>query len=599
MHIQTDRRIQTTIIASRYQIDEPIGAGGMASVYLATDLRLGRRVALKVLSAAHADHPEFIERFRREARAAARIDHPSVVPVYDWGDDGGTHYIVMGYVLGPDLKQVLRERGPLPEHEALSIARDVAAALDAAHRQGVIHRDIKPHNILIDPDGQPRVTDFGIAQAAGLAGLTETSVVIGTATYISPEQASRQDVDARTDIYSLGIVLYEMLAGQPPFMGDSMVALAMQHVNEQPTLLRQLRHDVSAATERAVMRAIEKDPSARYPSAESFRDALDEAMGIVSSVDATATAETLPIAATPASATAPTVARQRPVPKWTARPAGRRSWMPAFVLLIAGLVALLAFLITQFIDTPDETDTTAPDSGNGVVATDDATPEAESDEPGAGAVEEAQTEEPPAVEESTPAADSATPEPASEPESPDESAPESPDAEEESTAALLPLGDVTCIESIGPAVIDSLLVPSGSVCQLSGTTVREDVDVEPGGMLVAIDVQFLDDLDVDSGAVELAGQSFVDGNVTVERGGRIVITGTHVTGNIQLTSNVGPLMIEGNVIDGDLQAYDNTGAMTIVGNQVAGNLQCDGNDPPPSGSSNVVGGNMEDQCAGF
>lgn len=264
-------------IGGRYDLGDRIGRGGMAEVYLATDRLLGRQVAIKVLDRAFADDAAFVERFKREAQAAAALNHSNVVPIYEWGAVDDTYYIVMGYVPGRNLKEALRQSGPLPEAEVLRIGAQVAAALEEAHRHGIIHRDIKPHNILLEPGGHVVVTDFGIARAAGSSQLTATNVILGTAEYLAPEQAQREPVDGRADLYSLGIVLYELLTGRTPFTGDTMMAIAWQHVHERPPTPRELGIRLSDLTEQAVLRAIEKDPAQRYQTAADMRNALTKA----------------------------------------------------------------------------------------------------------------------------------------------------------------------------------------------------------------------------------------------------------------------------------------------------------------------------------
>ncbi|HEX4863171.1 MAG TPA: Stk1 family PASTA domain-containing Ser/Thr kinase [Acidimicrobiales bacterium] len=264
---------QQQLFSDRYQLVNHIARGGMAQVYLARDLLLDRPVALKVLFPELSVDRAFVERFRREAKAAANLSHPNIVSIYDWGQGENTYFIVMEYVAGRTLSQLLRE-GPLDSPRAATIAADVAAALDFAHRHGVIHRDVKPGNVLINESGQVKVADFGIARAIGAGAsedLTQTGSVMGTATYFSPEQAQGFGVDPRSDVYSLGVVLYEMLAGRTPFTGDSPVSIAYKHVKEPPEPLRTINPAVPAALEAIVMKSLAKQPDDRYQSAEELR----------------------------------------------------------------------------------------------------------------------------------------------------------------------------------------------------------------------------------------------------------------------------------------------------------------------------------------
>src|SRR6476661_1327797 len=249
----------------------------MAEVFLARDLLLDRPVALKVLFPEFAADRSFVERFRREARSAANLNHPNIVSIYDWGEEEGTYFIVMEYVEGRPLRQVIREDGPIAPQRAAEIGADIAAALSFAHKNNVIHRDVKPGNVLISPNGQVKVTDFGIARAASggaQEALTQTGAVMGTATYFSPEQAQGRPIDFRSDVYALGIVLYEMVVGRPPFYNENPVAVAYQHVRERPVPPRQRNPKIPVAFESVVLKALAKNPVNRYASAEELRSDL-------------------------------------------------------------------------------------------------------------------------------------------------------------------------------------------------------------------------------------------------------------------------------------------------------------------------------------
>ena len=260
------------VYSDRYEPERLIARGGMAEVWLARDALLDRRVALKVLFSELSVDPNFVERFRREAQAAANLSHPNIVSVYDWGEAGGTYYIVMEYVEGQALSTLVRSEGPLPPDRAAAIGADVAGALGFAHRNGVIHRDVKPGNILITPDDQVKVTDFGIARAANTEDhLTQTGAVMGTATYFSPEQAQGLAVDQRSDVYSVGVVLYEMVTGRPPFVADGPVAVAYKHVHEDPVPPGQVVRGVPAALDAIILQALSKHLAHRYASAEELR----------------------------------------------------------------------------------------------------------------------------------------------------------------------------------------------------------------------------------------------------------------------------------------------------------------------------------------
>ena len=233
-----------SVLSDRYELREQLGAGGMAEVFLGKDRVLGRTVAVKTLLAQYGGDPHFIERFRREAQHAAALNHPNIVSVYDTGSDDGTHYIVMEYVEGKTLRDIIREEGPLLPERVAEIGADVCAGLAFAHSHGIVHRDIKPANIMVTTAGAVKVADFGIARAVSGDTVTQTAMVLGTAQYFSPEQAQSAPVDARSDIYSLGVVLYEMLTRQVPFTGSSPVAIAYKHVKEAPVLPSRLNPDV-------------------------------------------------------------------------------------------------------------------------------------------------------------------------------------------------------------------------------------------------------------------------------------------------------------------------------------------------------------------
>lgn len=270
------------VFAARYEIQREIARGGMADVYLAVDRQLQRPVAVKILFSEYARDPSFVERFRREAQNAAALNHPNIADVYDWGQEHGTYYIVMEYVEGNSLRDIIRTEGPLPGVVAARIAAELADALAVAHRHGVIHRDVKPGNVLITATGQVKLTDFGIAanQFDANQGLTDTGLVMGTAAYFSPEQAQGHPVDGRSDVYSLGVVLYEMLTGAAPFTGETPVAIAMKHVREVPPPMSSRVPEVPAQLESIVNAALTKEIAVRYQSAEELRvDLVDFARG--------------------------------------------------------------------------------------------------------------------------------------------------------------------------------------------------------------------------------------------------------------------------------------------------------------------------------
>ena len=267
-------------LSGRYRLLSKLGSGGMSTVYLAEDQTLERSVAVKVMHAGISDQPDQIERFRREARAVAQLSHPNVVAVIDAGEDGGHPYIVFEYVEGETLKQRIDRLRRLPVDEAAAYAIEIGRGLAAAHARMLVHRDVKPQNVLIDSEGRAKVTDFGIALSLESDGLTKTGRVLGTTDYVSPEQAMGQDVDARSDIYSLGILLYEMLTGHPPFQAETLVGVAMKHVNEPMPDIQGARPQVSAALSAVIERATDKDPKRRHADMAAMLADLEGALDV-------------------------------------------------------------------------------------------------------------------------------------------------------------------------------------------------------------------------------------------------------------------------------------------------------------------------------
>jgi len=263
-------------VAERYELEELVGHGGMSSVYRAHDSLLERYVALKVLHEHYSKDDDFVERFKREARSVAQLQHPNIVTVIDRGEQGGRQYIVFEYIEGENLKELVVRKGRLEVRQALEIAIEVARALGFAHEHGIVHRDVKPQNVLMNGDGRPKVTDFGIARLVEMdQGVTQTGTVLGTSNYIAPEQASGKRVEQRSDIYSLGVVLYEMLTGELPFPGEGFVAVALKHVNDPPPSVLDVRGDIPLRVAEAVDRALEKDPERRFPTMDDFAAELD------------------------------------------------------------------------------------------------------------------------------------------------------------------------------------------------------------------------------------------------------------------------------------------------------------------------------------
>src|SRR5579875_2325911 len=289
-----------TVLSGRYRLEARIGAGGMSTVYRAFDETLERRVAIKLLNREVSSDSDELERFRREARAVAQLSHPHIVGVIDAGEDDSRPYIVFEYIEGETLKERIRRLGPLPIPEAVAYAIEIARALGAAHARHIVHRDVKPQNVLIDHDGTAKVTDFGIARTLEEEGLTADGRVLGTTDYVSPEQAIGQHATGQSDLYSLGVVLYEMLTGELPYRGETQVAVAMQHVREPMPDVRRLRPDVSAALAAVIERATAKELSQRYADDAEMVADLEKALAVETSRagsadgQVTAVIETLP-----------------------------------------------------------------------------------------------------------------------------------------------------------------------------------------------------------------------------------------------------------------------------------------------------------------
>jgi len=347
-----------TLFDGRYRILRKLGSGGMANVYLAEDQELGRRVAIKILNDRHANDDQFVERFRREAKNAAGLSHPNIVSIYDRGEAEGTYYIAMEFLDGRSLKELIVSRGPAPVSVAIDYARQILAALRFAHRNGIVHRDIKPHNVLVDSEGRLKVTDFGIARA-GASQMTEAGSIIGTAQYLSPEQAKGSPVDQTSDLYSVGIVLYELLTGVVPFTGDTPVEIAMKHLSAIPDPPSEHRAEIPRELDLVVMRALGKDPHERYQSAEEMDADLARVARGGSVSPATEEAATAIISRPPPTA-APTAVTQLRQPVPYTPPAAyydydeprRRAIWPWLValLFVAGAVVGGYFLYAQIQD---------------------------------------------------------------------------------------------------------------------------------------------------------------------------------------------------------------------------------------------------------
>jgi eukaryotic-like serine/threonine-protein kinase len=356
-----------TLFDGRYRILRRLGAGGMANVYLAEDEELGRRVAVKILNERYANDELFIERFNREAKSAASLSHPNIVSIYDRGEAEGTYYIAMEVIEGRSLKELILTRGPLSVPVAIDYTKQILSALRFAHRNGIIHRDIKPHNVLLGAEDRLKVTDFGIARA-GASQMTEAGSIMGTAQYLSPEQARGAPVTAASDVYSVGVVLYEMLTGQTPFNGDSPIEIAMKHLNETPKPPSHIRRGLPRELDQVVLRALAKEPEDRYQSADELAADLDRVDAGLPVADETATAATAVLSGAAAAAATQVLgpdARTRTLPAPPPRqppryPPGyepyadrrrkRRGLLPWLVPLLIAVAALAAgwVLYNQF-----------------------------------------------------------------------------------------------------------------------------------------------------------------------------------------------------------------------------------------------------------
>jgi serine/threonine-protein kinase len=312
--MSADEIKENTVIDGRYRVLHRVGSGGMADVYCAEDTHLGRNVAMKLLHRRFAQDREFVERFRREASSAAGLQHPNVVGVYDRGEFDGTYYIAMEFCEGRSLKQVITSEAPLDVRRAIGITKQILIAARFAHRRNVIHRDLKPHNVILDDEDNVKVTDFGIARA-GASDITEAGAIMGTAQYLSPEQAQGRPVTEASDLYAIGVVLFEMLTGRAPFDGDSAVAIALKHVNQPAPSPRQFVPSIPPALEAVVIKALAKDASQRYTEAESFIRDLDAVETSLNrgTVDTESTAVFAPLPVPVASSPAPVASPPVPV----------------------------------------------------------------------------------------------------------------------------------------------------------------------------------------------------------------------------------------------------------------------------------------------
>ncbi|MGH2693081.1 MAG: Stk1 family PASTA domain-containing Ser/Thr kinase [Actinomycetota bacterium] len=347
------------VLADRYELEAVLGQGGMARVFKGSDRVLNRTVAVKVLSPQFAGDEQFVARFRREAQAAAALNHPGIVSVYDTGSQGDVHYIVMEYVEGRTLRDIIRQEGPLLPERATEITEAVAGALAAAHEGGLVHRDIKPGNIMITREGEVKVMDFGIARTTTGDTLTQTASILGTASYLSPEQAQGEAVDARSDIYSLGCVLYEMLTARAPFSGDSPVAIAYKHVRENPVPPSRINTDVTESLEAVAMKCMAKNPVNRYQTADELRQDLERVRRGGAPLATPILADSTEML-TGALAGSEKTAVMTGVPP-NERPDRRRTWATVLIVaIVLGALGVAAYFLVKTL-VPPETTLAVPD----------------------------------------------------------------------------------------------------------------------------------------------------------------------------------------------------------------------------------------------
>lgn len=367
------------VFGGRYEVIDRIGAGGMAIVYKAKDLLLNRTVTVKVLREQFLSDEDFVRRFRREAQAAASLSHPNIVSIYDVGKDGEIEYIVMEYVEGRNLKEIIREYAPLSPEQAINLGTQIGEAIRHAHQHHIIHRDIKPHNILVTADGRAKVTDFGIARAVTSATVTHTGDIVGSVHYLSPEQAKGMQTNERSDLYSLGIILYELLTGKVPYDGETPIAIALKHLQEEPALPSRLNPRVSRDLENVIMRSIAKSPEQRYPAAKEL---LDDLAKVRSGMPVSRPEAPLDLDSTQVHKSLRTSIREQPI-----RPEGaqigasagalgnikgrdnkkRWPWVVAILVILmllggGGALWLKSYLTVGMTDVPDLTGKTVPEA---------------------------------------------------------------------------------------------------------------------------------------------------------------------------------------------------------------------------------------------